>query len=460
MPSQCFRAARAWPAGTALAGLLSLAGCSLLPWHHHAAPAQTPAPTASAAEASGPATSSPAPSDSATTTEPQTVTDAVAGPADSNPDSADTTADTSAGTTTVVSDVGPELKATAPKNYVVRRGDTLWGIANMFLRDPWTWPEIWYVNPQIHNPHRIYPGDQLRLALGSNGHTALQLVRAQQQQVLPAGETRLRPMLRTSALETPIEAIPYSAVAAYLSRPTVLTMQQIRSAGYVVGLPENHDLASAGSEVFIKQLSGEVGARYSVLHMDQPLIDPDNGNRLGYLAIYTGTAQLTRPGRVSEAVMMDSARETQPGDVLIPEEHESVADFIPHLPDHPVSGRVMAVADLSHSRTLVSESLRLNGRVQMGTLVVGPSQIVAINRGSSDGLERGNVLTVDQDLQQLPDPCANIDYSSTCTAHPDVKLPTDASGTLLVFRTFAHVSYALILGDTVPMTVGNRVHSP
>jgi LysM repeat protein len=460
MPSQCFRAARALPAGTALAGLLSLAGCSLLHWHH-ATPAQAPAPEASAA-ASAPATANPEPSDSATSTGPQTVTDTIASPADSNPDSADST---TTDTTTVVSDVGPELKATAPKNYVVRRGDTLWGIANMFLRDPWTWPEIWYVNPQIHNPHRIYPGDQLRLALGSNGRTALQLVRAPARVAAlagPASETRLQPMLRSAALETPIETIPYSMLAAYLSRPMVLTMQQIRSAGYIVALPQNHDLAGRGSEVFIKQLAGEVGARYSVLHMDQPLIDPDNGNRLGYLAIYTGTVQLTRPGRVSEAVMTESARETVPGDVLIPEEHESVADFVPHIPDRPVSGRIMAVEDLEHIWTpdRNKELLRLNGVVQMGTLLVGTTQVVAINRGSSDGLERGHVLTVDQDTQRLPDPCANIAIDSTCAAHPIVTLPTDVAGTLLIFRTFPHVSYALILGATVPMAVGNHVHSP
>jgi LysM repeat protein len=436
MPSRYFRAVRAAHAGTALAGLLTLAGCSM--FHRHPATAMaSAAPVASADVAAAPSATD------ATQARPQTVTDELTAPADSTALDASAADSGSADTTTVVADVGPELKSTAPKSYVVRRGDTLWGIANMFLRDPWTWPEIWYVNPQIHNPHRIYPGDQLQLALGSNGRTALQLVRAQvgpRGPLLPPGTTRLRPLLRSSALDTPIEAIPYSILAAFLSHPTVLSMDQIRSAGYIVGLPQNHDIAGLGNEVFIKQISGEVGARYSVLHMDQPLIDPDNGHRVGYLAIYTGTAELTRPGRVSEAVLTDSARETLPGDVLIPEEHESIADFAPHVPDRPVSGRIMAVVD--------------------NVLVVGQNQVVAINRGSNDGLERGNVLTVDQEVEQVPDPCANIENSSTCVIHPTVTMPTDVAGNLLVFRTYPHMSYALILEDTVPIQVGARVHSP
>jgi hypothetical protein len=322
----------------------------------------------------------------------------------------------------------------------VRHGDTLWAIANMFLRDPWTWPEIWYVNPQIKNPHRIYPGDQLQLALGSNGHMALKLVRAVATVTPEGAAARLRPLLRSSPLDTPIEAIPYAIIAAFLSHPAVLSADQIRSAPYVVALAENHDIAGTGHELFIKQSSGEAGARYSVMHVDQELINPDNGHRLGYMAIYTGTAEVTRPGRIAEAVLTDSARETLQGDILVPEDHASIADFIPHVPDRPVSGRIIAVVD--------------------NVLLAGQNQVVTINRGTADGLERGHVLTVDEEAISVDDPCANIENSSICSVHPSVTLPTDASGTLLVFRTFPHMSYALILNDTIPMQVGDHIRTP
>lgn len=420
MTSQCLRAARSLLAGTALAGLVGLGGCSVMHWHHTAS-----------AQPSAPATSETASSEGAAPASAQTVTDTLDTP--SEPDS-DTT------TTTVVENVGPELKPSAPKNYVVRHGDTLWGIANMFLRDPWSWPEIWYVNPQIQNPHRIYPGDELKLALGSNGRMALKLVRAMTTAGPEGPEARLRPLLRSAPLDTPIETIPYSIIAAFLSHPTVLSADQIRSAAYVVALAANHDIAGAGHELFIKKASGESGTRYSVLHVDQELVNPDNGHRLGYLAIYTGTAEVTRPGRISRAVLTESARETLQGDILIPEDHASVADFVPHVPERAISGSIIAVVD----------------NVQLA----GQNQVVAINRGSDDGLERGHVLTVDEEAVTVADPCANIENSSICAVHPPVTLPTDTSGTLLVFRVFPHMSYALILNDTAPMQVGDHVRTP
>jgi LysM repeat protein len=420
--------------GTALAGLLGLTGCSLI--HHHWFGSNGHR-ASEAVAVSSPASEAPASDEPST----RTVTDTLDTPADrpagkpSEPDLP--------GTTTVVADVGPELKPTAPKSYVVRRGDTLWGIANMFLRDPWTWPEIWYVNPQIQNPHRIYPGDQVRLALASNGRTELQLVRAVESEPVEAGAgaaARLRPLLRSAALTTPIETIPYSIIAAFLSHPTVLTSDQIRAAPYVVALAQNHNVAGTGHELFINKLSGAAGSRYSVMHVDEPLINPDDGHQLGYMAIYTGTAELLQAGHISKAILTQSSRETLQGDVLIPEEHTSVADFVPHMPEHSIDGRIIAAVD--------------------NVLLAGQNQVVAINRGSADGLERGHVLTVDQAVQQVRDPCANIENSSTCSRHPLVTLPTDTAGTLLIFRTFEHLSYALILNDTVPMQVGSRVRSP
>ena len=430
------RAVRTLVAGSALAGLISLSGCTLV---HHWFGARAPMQSESVATA-------PVITEAPAAADVKTVTDSLDTPREPDTTAATAAPADAAGTTTVLADAGPELKPTAPKNYVVRRGDTLWGIANMFLRDPWSWPEIWYVNPQVQNPHRIYPGDQLRLALGSDGHTALQLVRtaaaAPAAVVAPASgnAAHLRPLLRSSPLDTPIETIPYSILAAFLSHPTVLTSDQIRSAAYIVALAESHDIAGTGHELYVNRLSGETGSRYSVMHVDQPLINPDNGRQLGYMAIYTGTAELVAPGRISKAVLTDSARETLQGDILIPEEHTSVADFIPHIPERPVSGRIMVVVD--------------------NVLLAGENQVVAINRGSADGLERGHVLTVDQATEQVADTCAHIDNSSICTRHPIVTLPTETAGTLLVFRTFEHMSYALILNDTVPLEVGSRVRSP
>src|SRR5256885_2156832 len=125
-------------------------------------------------------------------------------------------------------EAGPVLKPGAPKHYTVKRGDTLWGIASMYLRDPWLWPEVWIINPQVANPHLIYPGDTLALAFGADGRPQVSLEQA--------GAVRLDQRLRSAPLESAIPTIPYGAIAAFLSRPTVLTADQIRDAPYVVAV--------------------------------------------------------------------------------------------------------------------------------------------------------------------------------------------------------------------------------
>lgn len=448
---QLLRPRKAPLACAGLTGLLSLSGCALL-HPHHAVQAATAAPpvTESVAQAPAPAA-------------PQTVTDALtdaglAGPAAGGdataaqvtPVSADAGSAEAPGTdtTTVIADASAALKPTAPRNYVVKRGDTLWGIANMFLKSPWAWPEIWYVNPEIHNPHRIYPGDSLRLALAGDGRTELQLVRG------PAGHAatvaasqdelasaRLEPLLRSSPLDAPIDTIPYAVISVFMSHPSVLTREQIQASAYIVALAESHDVAGTGHELFVRKVDAPAGSRFSVMHIDEPLRDPDSGRQLGYVAIYTGSAQITRPGTVAEAVLTSSSRETLQGDLLIPEEHMPTTDFVPHSPQHPVEGRIIDVID--------------------NVLLAGQYQVVALNRGSDDGLDRGTVLTVDQNAEVVTDMCASINGDSACPHfHARVAMPTDPAGTVLVFRSFPHMSYALILADVVPVEVGDHVRNP
>lgn len=392
-----------------LSGALVLGGCSL--FHHQAA--ETPVDQTTLVTAPQTDTTAVAPS--------QTVTDVM-----SDTDEP--------GTTTVIRDAGPELRAGAPKDYVVKRGDTLWGIANLFLKDPYLWPEIWYVNPDIHNPHRIYPGDKVHLALGRDGRTALQLVRG------GPGATRLEPLLRSDALEGPIATIPYSAISAFLSRPGVMTRDEVKSAPYVVALADMHQVAGENQNVYVRKVSGDMGTRYNVMHIDEELKDPQSGRQLGYLAIYTGTAQLTRPGEVARAALVVSARETLQGDVLIAEAANPTSDFLPHRPRQPVDGRIIAVVD----------NVELSSEYN----------IVALNRGSDDGLDRGTVLVIDAAKLETDDRCASINGSSTCLVGHTVELPVEAEGTLLVFKTYQKMSYAIIMNSTRPVQISDPVRNP
>jgi hypothetical protein len=274
----------------------------------------------------------------------------------------------------------------------------------------------------------------VRLALRGDGRTSLELVRG------GGGGARLEPMLRSSPLEGPIATIPYALIAAFLSRPGVLTGDEVKAAPYIVALRDNHQIAGSGHDLYVKKLQSDAGARYSVMHIDEPLKDPQSGRQLGYVAIYTGTAQVTRPGNIAKVVLTDSARETLQGDVLVATDSSPASDFSPHSPSRPIDGRIIAVVD--------------------NVLLAGQYEVVALNRGSQDGLERGSVLTVDLAGQQVDDHCAKINGESTCWVPHSERMPDESSGTLLVFKTYDRMSYALILSDTVPINIGDRVRNP
>jgi LysM repeat protein len=404
---------RAFPQGAGLTFLLTLGltlgGCSSM-GHHDAAPAPE-APKAAA----------PAAADTGAAAEPQTVTSNLPDlPADSQ-------------ATTVVTETTAPLNPSAPKSYVVQRGDTLWGLANKFLKDPWLWPEIWYVNPEVSNPHRIYPGDTLRLAMGKNGTEQLQVVHSS------GSATRLEPLLRSTELEAPIANIPYSTIAAFLSRPGVLTKQQVEAAPYVLALRDRHLIAGTDNTVYVRKLSAALGEHFSVMHVGDKLKDPDNGKMLGYLANYDGSAVVTRAGNPASALITDAAREIVAGDVLVPETGGSVADIVPHVPAGEVHARVVSIVN--------------------GVLLAGQYQVVAINRGSQQGIEPGHVLRVNESGDTVRDQCATVTGLGTCTAH-QVKLPLESAGTLLMFRVFDHISYGLVLAETNPIADGDQVVRP
>ena len=387
-----------------LAGLALLSACS---WLGHGQKSAAPTPAATPIASVGAEGAAP---------QPQTVTDNL-GDAD---------------TTTVISDASQVLNASAPMSYTVKRGDTLWGIAAVFLKDPWLWPEIWYVNPQVENPHRIYPGDMLRLAYGADGKAQLQLVRG------PA--TRLSPLLRSEQLEGPIATIPYAAIASFLSRPGVLSKEEVKAAPYVQALRDNHLIAGTGHDVYVKQLAGGVGERYSILHIGEPLKDPEGHELLGYMGIYTATAQVTRAGDPATATLTDTAIETLRGDVLLPDTGAGALDFRPHAPAHGINGQVMAVVN--------------------GVLLAGQYQVVALNRGTQHGLESGHVLVVEKTQSEVNDRCARINGNGTCHHFKAEKLPHETAGTLLVFKTYQRMSYALVLDETTPIRIGDSLTNP
>jgi hypothetical protein len=330
------------------------------------------------------------------------------------------------------------LQPNAPKEYTVKRGDTLWGIASMYLRDPWLWPEVWIINPQVPNPHLIYPGDKLALAIGADGRPQVRLAQA--------GAARLEPRLRSSALDSAIPTIPYAAIAAFLSRPTVLSEEQIRHAPYVLAFRDRHEVAGSGNEAYVRNLSAAENARFAVVHVATPLRDPDDGKVVGYEGIYTATALVERPGDPAKALLIDPARETLRGDRLLSADaSETPINFTLRSPSSAVHGRIIDVVG--------------------GTDLAGQWAVVVINRGKRHGLEPGNVLAVDQAGDVVPDVYRGgrtaIGSGGISTSFaPKVRLPDERTGTLLVFKVFDRVSYGLIVGASDTIHVADVVRNP
>ena len=152
--------------------------------------------------------------------------------------------------------------------------------------------------------------------------------------------SKLEPMLRSQPLDSAIPTIPYAVIAAFLDRPGVISKDEVKQAPYVLALRGEHDIAGEGDELYVKKLDAQTtGARYAVMHVEEPLDDPEGDRKLGYLAIYAGTAQLTRPGQIAKVTLTDSARETLQGDVLVSEDNMTTSDFKPHSPARPVDGQ-------------------------------------------------------------------------------------------------------------------------
>jgi hypothetical protein len=342
------------------------------------------------------------------------------------------------------------LAENAPERYVVRKGDTLWDIAAVFLRDPFYWPEIWYVNPAIANPHLIYPGDVLHLSY-VDGKPRVSLEQA--------GATRLSPEVRSQPLKDAIRAIPYDLLMDFVGRPTLLSSEQVKDAPYVVGMRDQHVLGSTANEIYGKRLGKpEPGARYNVVNVGRAMHDPDDGDLLGYMGHWAGTGEVIQvsgavvPGKKSvlksereeeltHLRVTQSGREIMQGDKLFPATVDLGEDFRLAVPEkEDILGQVIAVVD--------------------GVSVAGKYQVLALNRGERDGLKPGDALGVFYRGEEVRNRYGRRDWSAYTANYEKVQLPDERSATVLVFQVYQRMSYALVMQSTQAIRVGDFVAHP
>jgi len=354
-----------------------------------------------------------------------------------------------------------EMRGDHPDTYVVKRGDTLWDIAGRFLKRPWLWPEIWQANPQIANPHLIYPGDVISLAY--------------------LDRLGVQPGPRQGA---PINAIPLSDVEPFLKNLRVV--DEFEQMPYVVGLEDDRLRGAEGQVAYIHGIAGaQTGQRFAVVrptqrftHLDRTQccdlfhkddldfrgahdIDyrnywtnvetPDKGNELlGYELMQVGAGTVTR-GEVggiqaSTLLLDEQGREVRIGDRLIPVDAQPYdLQFVPHPPRQQMEygrARILAVADMLSTG--------------------GPRDVVALSIGRREGVDNGTVFsiwrvgsnTVDKVVYGAERTEDTIPHSSK------VRLPDEYAGHVMVFRTFDKMSYGLVMDSIKPSRVGYELKHP
>lgn len=316
------------------------------------------------------------------------------------------------------------MRADSPERYTVQEGDTLWSIARRFLESPWRWPEVWQQNPEIENPHLIYPGDVLVLTGAPGGQRQVKVLRERKL-------TKLEPEVRVVDRDDAIPTIPPDAIQPFLTNPLVIEEDGLEQAGYVAAGQEGAIVLGKYNVFFAKGVNGGASDFYNLFRPGKRLIHPTTEEFLGLQAIHLGDARVLEAGQTTKMEVTSSTREISLGDRMVPADDDIALPYYqPHAPQQPVDGYIIDI----------------DGAVAEG----GPLQTIVVTLGAREGMEPGHVLRIQR---QEPD---QVDVVTDGT----VEIPPQDSGLAMVFRVFEKVSYALILEADRAVHILDRVTNP
>ncbi|HIP81036.1 MAG TPA: LysM peptidoglycan-binding domain-containing protein [Leucothrix mucor] len=329
--------------------------------------------------------------------------------------------------------IKPVFKTTAPKRYVVKKGDTMWGISQMFLNNPSYWPEIWDENQKVKNPHLIYPGDVLHIYQGGRRRIKMSDGRVVEKMV---------PQMR---IERTGKGDPISSLLPFLAWPRVIDDDIIKETPYIVDGRDAHMLIEEGQRVYIKNLNGSYKQdRYAVFRPGKELRDPATNTVLGREVIYNGFVDIARRGaEVATADVIETKREIRPGDRLFNIENEEQSlNAIIRKPTHRVRGEIISLFEAS--------------------MVSGQAQVVTINKGKRHGMKPGYILGVYAPGRTVDDPYKTHKrkYSFSPETKVQVGLPPERSATAVVYKVENNLSYALLTKSSHAVRNGYKIGNP
>ncbi len=335
-----------------------------------------------------------------------------------------------------------------PTSYTVKKGDTLWDISGRFLSKPWLWPEIWEVNPQIKNPHLIYPGDEVALAyingkptmiVSRNGNIVDTLnrgnIRSEFEDYASKNRSinsvRLSPTIREIPLDTAIPTIPSDAIQQFLVYPHVVEESDVVEAPYVLGNYEGRLASAAGHQIYVRGNINNKQSQYRIFRKNQVLIDPDSGESLGYELTHVADAKLLHSGDPATLLITSSKVETVPGDRILSQNQGFIAhNYVPRVPLIEGKGKIISLFN----------AITRSGR----------NQVVVINMGKREGVRIGDVMAIEHRGGIIKD-------SFSGKLHDYIEVPNTRVGVIMVFHTFEKVSYGLIMESTHPIHINDAV---
>jgi len=325
-----------------------------------------------------------------------------------------------------------------PQSYTVVKGDTLWDISARFLRDPWMWPEVWQVNPQVNNPHLIYPGDVLTLYF-IDGKPVMRVERGGGPSPLPEGASqagfpvvKYKAEVREMPLDAAVPTIPLEEIRQFLSRPRVVTEDELEEMPYVLAYNDKRLMGGGGNIFYARGIKQEQQyPEYVLLRAGDEYVDPETDEVLGYEAVYLGDAKMLKFGDPATFEISMANREILRGDRLAPRTADNLPfRFMPRAPKKQIKGQIISVMD--------------------GVASVGQFQKVVLNLGRQEDVEPGHVLAIMQAGEEAED----------VVTGDDVQLPDVRAGTLMIFRVFERVSYGVVMSATKPIHIYDTVTNP
>lgn len=343
------------------------------------------------------------------------------------------------------------IRENSPTEYTVVEGDTLWDIAGMFLEQPWLWPEVWQINPQIEDPDLIYPGDVIELTY-EDGNPVLRLSRGEAAQETPEGirTVRLSPQVRREPLEgpNPIPAIPLDVISAYLSGNSVLSEEAFENAPYILGGREGRGMLSAGNDALARGSWADGVAVYDIVRRGRDLKDPENGDELGVELLQIGTATLTRSDEDQASLKITSnEQEIRAGDRLIPRTGMGLNEsYLPSPPPFAVDAAIVSIGT--------------------GRTIGGTYDTLIINVGANDRIAVGQLLSIEDQPEVFDDqigkrnPWQRLKHAFGVENSNKVTFPGESAGQILIYRVFDNASMGLVLKSNRDVRLNDRVVTP